>query len=50
MWVHPSRPDTPRLDDPSHDGRVLLTLGGILTTVGAIATIVAFLLPLMASA
>ncbi len=50
VWVHPSRPDTPRLDDPSHDGRVLLTLGGILTTVGSIATIVSFLLPLMASA
>ena len=49
VWVHPSRPESPRLDDPSHDGRVLLTLGGILTTVGAVATVLSFVLPLMAS-
>lgn len=49
VWVHPSRPDTPRLDDPEHDGRVLLTLGGILTTVGVVATLVSFVLPLVAS-
>lgn len=49
VWVHPSRPDTPRLDDPSHDGRVLLTLGGILTAVGVVATVVSFLLPLLTS-
>lgn len=47
VWVHPSRPESPRLDDPSHDGRVLLTLGGILTTVGAIAVLISFVLPLL---
>ncbi len=45
VWVHPSRPETPRLDDPAHDGRVLLTLGGILTGVGVVATLVSNLLP-----
>jgi hypothetical protein len=49
VWVHPSRPDSPRLDDPAHDGRVLLTLGGILTGVGVIATVLSFLLPLLTS-
>lgn len=45
VWVHPSRPESPRLDDPAHDGRVLLTLGGILTSVGIIATLVSNLMP-----
>lgn len=45
VWVHPSRPETPRLDDPGHDGRVLLTLGGILTGVGLVATLVSNLMP-----
>ena len=45
VWVHPSRPESPRLDDPAHDGRVLLTLGGILTGVGVIATLAANLMP-----
>jgi len=49
VWVHPSRPESPRLDDPSHDGRVLITLGGILTAVGVIATVLAFVLPVMTS-
>jgi hypothetical protein len=47
VWVHPSRPESPRLDDPAHDGRVLLMLGGILTTVGAIAVLLSFVLPLL---
>ncbi len=46
VWVHPSRPESPRLDDPVHDGRVLLTLGGILTGVGVIATLLSNILPL----
>lgn len=45
VWVHPSRPESPRLDDPAHDGRVLLTLGGILAGVGVIATLVSSVLP-----
>ena len=45
VWVHPSRPESPRLDDPSHDGRVLLMLGGILTGVGVVATLLSNLLP-----
>jgi len=47
VWVHPSRPENARLDSPAHDGRALLTLGGILTAVGAIAVAVSFLLPLL---
>lgn len=47
VWVHSSRPDSPRLDDPVHDGRVLLTLGGILTAVGVIATLLSSILPLL---
>ncbi|MDX2026036.1 hypothetical protein [Microcella sp.] len=46
VWVHPSRPDAPRLDDPSHDGRALLTIGGILTGVGVIALVLSSVLPL----
>ena len=46
VWVHPSRPESPRLDDPAHDGRVLLTLGGILTGVGVVATLLSNILPL----
>lgn len=47
VWVHPSRPESARLDSPTHDGRALITLGGILTAVGAIAVAVSFLLPLL---
>lgn len=47
VWVHPSRPESARLDSPAHDGRALLTLGGILTAVGVIAVAVSFLLPLV---
>ncbi len=47
VWVHPSRPESPRLDTPEHDGRVLLTLGGILTAVGVIAAVVSFVFPLL---
>lgn len=47
VWVHPSRPESARLDTPAHDGRALITLGGILTAVGAIAVAVSFLLPLL---
>lgn len=47
VWVHPSRPENARLDSPAHDGRALITLGGILTAVGAIAVAVSFLLPLL---
>jgi len=46
VWVHPARPESPRLDDPAHDGRVLLTLGGILTGVGVIAILLSSILPL----
>lgn len=46
VWVHPSKPASPRLDDPAHDGRVLLTLGGILSGVGAIATVLSAVMPL----
>lgn len=45
VWVHPSRPESPRLDDPAHDGRALLVIGGILAGVGVIATVVSNLLP-----
>ncbi len=47
IWVHPARPDTLRLDDPMHDGRVLLTLGMILASVGVFAVVLAFVLPLL---
>lgn len=47
IWVHPAHPDALRLDDPMHDGRVLLTLGMILTAVGMMAIVLAFVLPLM---
>lgn len=47
IWVHPSRPDSLRLDDPAHDGRVLVTTGGILTAVGALAIVLSFVLPLL---
>lgn len=46
IWVHPARPESLRLDDPAHDGRVLLTTGGILTAVGVIAVVLSFVLPL----
>lgn len=45
VWVHPSRPESPRLDDPAHDGRALLMLGAILAGVGVIAVVVSNLLP-----
>lgn len=47
IWVHPARPESLRLDDPAHDGRILLTTGGILTGVGVIAVVVSFVLPLL---
>ncbi|MDO9590402.1 MAG: hypothetical protein Q7J04_04605 [Microcella sp.] len=47
IWVHPARPDSMRIDDPTHDGRVLLTIGGILTAVGVIAIALSFVLPLL---
>jgi hypothetical protein len=47
IWVHPSRPESLRLDDPAHDGRILLTTGGILTAVGVVAVVVSFVLPLL---
>lgn len=47
VWVHPARPDSLRLDDPAHDGRVMLIVGGILTAVGVIATVASFVLPLL---
>lgn len=47
VWVHPARPDSLRLDDPAHDGRVMFIVGGILTAVGVIATVVSFVLPLL---
>jgi hypothetical protein len=46
VWVHPSRPETPRLDDPVHDGRALLTIGGILGGVGVVAVVLSTVLPL----
>jgi hypothetical protein len=45
-WVHPSRPESLRLDSPVHDGRALLTLGAIFGAVGTLAAAVSFLLPL----
>ena len=47
VWVHPSRPESARLDSPAHDGRALITLGGILTAVGVIAVVLSFVLPLL---
>jgi hypothetical protein len=47
IWVHPARPESLRLDDPAHDGRILLTTGGILAAVGVIAVVVSFVLPLL---
>lgn len=47
IWVHPSRPESMRLDDPGHDGRVLATIGGILTLVGVVGALLSFVLPLL---
>ncbi|UYN83650.1 MAG: hypothetical protein KIT89_13430 [Microcella sp.] len=47
IWVHPSRPDEARTDDPAHDGRVLLTLGAVLTSVGVLGLVLSFVLPLL---
>lgn len=47
IWVHPSRPDVARTDDPAHDGRVLMTLGVVLAVVGAMAVMLSFVVPLL---
>lgn len=47
VWVHPSRPDEARIDDPAHDGRILTTLGWILTATGAIAVVLSTVMPLL---
>jgi len=47
IWVHPSRPDVARTDDPAHDGRVLLTLGVVLSSVGVVGVVLSFVLPLL---
>lgn len=47
VWVHPNRPDEARIDDPRHDGRVLTTLGWILTGTGAVAVVLSTVLPLL---
>lgn len=47
VWVHPSRPDEARIDDPAHDGRILTTLGWILTAIGAIAVVLSTVMPLL---
>ena len=47
IWVHPARPDSLRVDDPSHDGRVLLTVGAILGVVGMVSVVLSFVLPLL---
>lgn len=47
VWVHPSRPDEARVDDPAHDGRILTTLGWILSGTGVIAVVLSSVLPLL---
>lgn len=47
VWVHPGRPDEARVDDPAHDGRILTTLGGILTGTGVVALVLSTVLPLL---
>lgn len=47
VWVHPNRPDVARTDDPAHDGRILSTLGWILTATGTIAVVLSSVLPLL---
>ena len=47
VWVHPSRPDEARVDDPAHDGRILTTLGWILTGTGTVAVVLSTVLPLL---
>ncbi len=47
VWVHPSRPDEARVDDPAHDGRILTALGGILAGTGALAVVLSTVLPLV---
>jgi hypothetical protein len=47
VWVHPSRLENARLDSPAHDGRALLALGVLFTSVGVVAIVVSFVLPLL---
>lgn len=47
VWVHPSRPEEARVDDPAHDGRILTTLGWILTGTGMVAVVLSTVLPLL---
>lgn len=47
VWVHQSRPDEARLDDPAHDGRILTTLGWILSGTGVVAVMLSTVLPLL---
>lgn len=47
VWVHPNRPDEARVDDPAHDGRILTTLGWILSGTGVAAVVLSSVLPLL---
>lgn len=45
VWVHPLRPDSPRLDDPAGDGRALLIVGGIAFGVGMLGLVAGLVIP-----
>lgn len=45
VWVHPLRPDSPRLDDPASDGRAMLIVGGIAFAVGMLGLVAGIVIP-----
>lgn len=45
VWVHPLRPDSPRLDDPASDGRAMLIVGGIAFAVGMLGLVAGIAIP-----
>lgn len=47
VWVHPSRPESPRLDDPAHDGRALLIIGAIAAVVGILGAAIGVIAPFL---
>ena len=44
VYFSPRRPDRMRTDSPTHDGRALLLLGGILLVIGILAWVAGLLL------
>lgn len=45
VWVHPLKPDSPRLDDPATDGRAMLIVGGIAFAVGMLGLVAGIAIP-----